>query len=85
MYIATATYTSQTCECGKTHRSVRGAYKCSRIYSGTKIVSIGLAIGPDGIRRKLQGMLTPRDCDQLDDIDAEAGRAARREWDRIGK
>ena len=81
-YIATATYKSQACECGKTHRTIRAAYKCTTVYPGTKVVSIKMAVGPDGIRRKLQGLLTPAEHYILFDIDAEAGRQAARDWAR---
>jgi hypothetical protein len=84
-YIATAIYTSRTCECGKAHRSIRAAYRCRIAHPGTKIVSIVLGIGPDGIRARRQGILTPSECDQLAELDAEAGLQYLRDWRRIGR
>jgi len=81
-YIATANYKSQACTCGKTHRTIRGAYQCTVSSPGTKVVSIKMAKCADGYRRKIQGLLTPAEYDLLGDIDAEAGRQAARDWAR---
>lgn len=78
-YIATATYKSQTCTCGKTHRTISAAYKCTVAHPGTKVVSIKMAVGPDGFRSKMQGMLTPAEYDSLPE---EARDQYARDWAR---
>jgi hypothetical protein len=82
MYIATDNYKSQTCTCGKTHRTILGAHECTVAFPGTKVVSIKMRVGPDGIRRKLQAIMTPAEYYILGEIDAEAGREAASEWHR---
>jgi hypothetical protein len=84
-YIAASTSNTVICKCGKAHRSIGSAYRCIRTYPGTKIVSVRLAVGPDGIRARRQGILTPGQCAKLGDIDADLGLQYLRDWNRIGK
>ena len=72
-YIATtAASQSTSCTCTKKHRTVSGAYKCT----------IGAAGRVKAVRGGKLAILTPAEYDILSDIDAEAGRAAARDWAR---